>query len=94
MADAAREAWWIGLRDAEKEHYATRGHSFEEDQHLYREGFEAALRRDLRGKSFDDAEDSLRAGYPDICDTPAFRAGYERGRVYIKSQENVGAEVR
>lgn len=92
--DAAREAWWIGLRDAEKEHYATQGHSFDEDQHLYREGFEAALRRDLRGKTFDEAENSLRAEYPDICDTPAFRSGYERGRVYIKSHENVGAGVQ
>ena len=49
--DAAREAWWIGLRDAEAEHYRALGRSFEQDQDVYRAGFEAALRRECSGKT-------------------------------------------
>src|SRR5580704_16060095 len=37
--DAAREQWWIGLRDAEKEHYTTLGKNFGNDEKFYRLGF-------------------------------------------------------
>jgi hypothetical protein len=36
--DAAREQWWIGLRDAEEEQYTTQGGDFRADENLYRNG--------------------------------------------------------
>src|SRR5438045_2869900 len=38
--DAAREEWWIGLRDAESEHYLAQGGDFKTDEAKYRLGFE------------------------------------------------------
>ena len=40
--DRAREMWWIGLRDAEKEKYQADGGNFEDDERYFRCGFEAA----------------------------------------------------
>src|SRR6185436_9287249 len=34
--DAAREQWWIGLRDAEQEHYQSAGGNFNVDEAAYR----------------------------------------------------------
>ncbi|MGH7962287.1 MAG: hypothetical protein ACRERD_10770, partial [Candidatus Binatia bacterium] len=45
--DAAREKWWVGLRDAEAEEYAAPrvgNGNFQHDESIYRCGFEAALR--------------------------------------------------
>jgi hypothetical protein len=81
--DAAREAWWIGLRSAEAEHYRTLGRSFEQDEQTYRAGFEAALRRECRGKTVDEAADCLKWWHPGVWDSEAFRRGYERGRAYL-----------
>ena len=39
--DRAREMWWIGLRDVEREHYEVDGRKFEEDEPYFRYGFEA-----------------------------------------------------
>ena len=80
--DAAREAWWIGLRDAEAEHYRALGHDFQQDQDVYRAGFEAALRRECQGKTVEEAADCLKWWHPDIWDTDAFRRGFQRGRLY------------
>jgi hypothetical protein len=82
--DAAREAWWIGLRDAEAEQYRALGRNFDRDQIAYRAGFEAALRRDCHGKSVDEAADCLKWWYPDIWDSEPFRRGFERGRRYFE----------
>jgi hypothetical protein len=82
--DAARDEWWLGLRDAEAEHYRALGHNFEQDQHAYRTGFEAALRRECRGKSVEDAADCLKWWHPDQWDTSPFRQGYARGRAYLE----------
>ncbi len=79
--DAAREAWWIGLRDAEAEHYRVLGYNFESDQAAYRAGFEAALRRPARGKTHAEAADYLRQEFPD-WESEAFRTGFARGRQY------------
>lgn len=87
--DAAREAWWIGLRDAEAEHYHALGHNFEQDQNSYRAGFEAALRRECQGKTVDEAADCLKWWHPDTWDSPAFRRGFERGRLYLETQLTV-----
>lgn len=74
--DAARENWWLGLRDAEAAHYQTTGRQFAEDEATYRRGFETALRN--RG------EDIARINSAEASDE-AFRCGYDRGCAYQKS---------
>lgn len=80
--DAARESWWIGLRDAEEEEYAEQGQDFTKDEGIYRRGFEAAQHPHTRGKSFDEAAETLRSRYSDDYSNDAFRRGYERGSAY------------
>jgi len=80
--DAARHAWWIGLRDVEAEHYRALGHNFEHDQEVYRAGFEAALRKECRGQDVDSTSDCLKWWYPDVWDTEPFR-GATRAAVSI-----------
>ena len=80
--DAARENWWLGLQDAEREKYEG---DFERDGFYYRQGFQTALRPKLRGRSFDVAatdqlDEKLRS-------ENAFRYGYERGQGHQKSLE-------
>ena len=41
--DAARDVWWLGIRDAEAAEYTAAGQDFSSDEPLYRRGFEAAL---------------------------------------------------
>lgn len=85
--DAARDAWWIGLRDAESESYQDLGYDFREEQEkAYRLGFEAALRRQTRGKSHADASEYLKLEFPDYWDSEAFRSGYARGRGYHENR--------
>jgi hypothetical protein len=74
--DAAREAWWIGLRDQEAAVYGDR---FAADEAAYRQGFEAACRR----------EDPANAG--EFARDPAFRAGYARGRAYVDGRTRFDA---
>ena len=57
--DAARHAWWIGIRDAEKAHYESEAADFESVEDIYRRGFLAGLRPDLAGMSFDKARPAL-----------------------------------
>jgi len=80
--DRAREMWWIGLRDVEKEHYEAKGRSFDEDEDYVRAGFEAALLPVNRDKSYDQARESLRGRYPQMYDREPFQHGYERGQAY------------
>ena len=80
--DAARNEWWIGLRGAEQEHYTSQGGDFNLDEATYRLGFEAALHPDRRGKSGEDAGQSLQQKYGADAATQAFRQGYERGQRY------------
>jgi hypothetical protein len=79
--DAAREKWWIGVRDNEAAHY---GDGFVAREAAYRAGFEAAL-GECRGRSFESAESELRQRHPDHHADAAFRRGYERGREYLRS---------
>jgi hypothetical protein len=90
--DAARRDWWLGLRDAEEEHYRALGHNFELDQDLYRAGFESALRRECRGKSTDEETDCLKWWYPDTWDSEPFRLGYKRGQEYWERQVVTGVK--
>ena len=73
--DAARDRWWMGLRDAEAEHYDA-GASFDEHERLYRYGFTAAVtrRRTRAGSESLDLWDHL-----DAHERSVVRRGYERG---------------
>jgi hypothetical protein len=89
--DAAREHWWLGVRDAEAEAYAVHGGNFSQDEVVYRRGFEAAMQPDIAGKSYDEAIDDLRIRYADVYDADAFRLGFARGSAY---QESLRAQYR
>lgn len=85
--DAAREQWWIGLRSAEREHYASFGHNFSDDEKFYRMGFESALHARMRCKEYDQVLGEMTAQiedlehqYPDANVSEPFTKGYERGR--------------
>jgi len=89
--DAAREQWWIGLRDAEKEHYSTLAKNFGNDEKFYRLGFESALHARTRCKEYDqvlgemNAEiEDLERQYPGVEVAEPFTRGYERGRDYYQ----------
>jgi len=82
--DAARKAWWIGLRDAEMEHYTADETQLVDTEPSYRRGFEAALHPEIRGQSYEAAKEQLRRIYPDVCDAEPFRRGYERGNDYFR----------
>ena len=83
--DRAREMWWLGLRDVEKEHYQSKGGNFDQDETYLRAGFEAALLPANRDKSYDDVRDALRSRYPQMYDREPFRHGYERGQAYRRA---------
>jgi hypothetical protein len=80
--DAAREDWWLGLRDVEEEDYTQQGKDFKADEAHYRKGFESALHTETRGKSYDEASSYLGQCYGEICEAQPFRRGYERGQKY------------
>ena len=80
--DAAREEWWIGLRDAEEAEYTRAGGDFRKDEALYRAGFDAAFRLPGEAPPWDAARSMLRDRHGPASDEPAFRAGYERGRAH------------
>jgi hypothetical protein len=80
--DAARESWWVGLRDAEDEDYTGQGRDFKTDESVYRRGFEAALHPQVRGASYAESAERLRERYSDAYEQDAFRRGYERGQGY------------
>ena len=83
--DAARESWWVGLRDAEEEEYTGQGKDFKTDEPVYRRGFEAALHPHVRGKSYEEASEDLQKRYSDAYTAESFRRGYERGHHYHSS---------
>lgn len=80
--DAAREDWWVGLRDVEEEQYTGQGKDFTTDEPLYRRGFESALHTSARGKSYDECTPFLRERYGDDCACDAFKCGFDRGQSY------------
>jgi hypothetical protein len=80
--DAARDEWWIGLRDAEEVEYNRQGGDFRKDESLYRQGFDAAARLGAEAAPYAEAQARLRARHGPPAEEPAFRAGYERGRAW------------
>jgi hypothetical protein len=89
--DAAREHWWLALRDAEAEVYTAQGFDFTRDEPAYRRGFEAALQPAAAGKSYIDALDFLQRHCPDGYRDEAFRRGYARGQAY---REGLTAQLK
>ncbi|HEX8853775.1 MAG TPA: hypothetical protein VF754_09830, partial [Pyrinomonadaceae bacterium] len=83
--DAARDKWWVGLRDAEEEEYTEQGGDFLTDEQIYRSGFEAALHPSARGATYDEDAARLRECYGAACEEGAFRRGYERGHSYQRA---------
>ena len=83
--DRAREMWWVGLRDAEKETYQAQGGDFDEDERYFRCGFEAAQHSANRGKSYEDCRARLGDLYPGTHEREPFRRGYKRGRAYFEA---------
>ncbi|MFN2386202.1 MAG: hypothetical protein ABR576_07950, partial [Thermoanaerobaculia bacterium] len=89
--DAARDRWWVGLREAEEAEY--REGDFGSVEQSYRAGFEAALRPGRRGRSWDDAAGDLRREHGETAGSPAFRHGYDRGIAYDQRVRQVAAPV-
>jgi hypothetical protein len=89
--DAAREQWWIGLRNAEEGHYKKSGGSFTDDEKFYRLGFEAALHARTRCMEFDQVSAEMGAALEDVqkeypgknIEEP-FTRGYQRGREHYQ----------
>ena len=90
--DAAREDWWVGLREDEAAAYRQRGGDFTTDELTYRRGFEAAMLPFVRGRGYDNALADLNRMYPEICQADAFRCGFERGQAYAAQRK--GPEER
>src|SRR5262245_54645235 len=86
--DAARDMWWIGLRDAEEESYAQAAHDadFNADEALYRRGFEAALGDGASGLTARRCEAWLEERHGEAAGNAAFRRGFERGCLYRDSR--------
>ena len=83
--DRAREMWWVGLRDVEKEIYEAevKGGNFENDERYFRCGFEAAQHAGNRRKSYEECRADLAKRHPDMHEREAFRRGFTRGRAYL-----------
>ncbi len=89
--DSAREQWWIGLRNAEQEHYLKSGRNFGDDENFYRMGFEAALHARNRCKEFDQVSaemasslEEVQRQFPGVEVAEPFTRGYQRGREYYQ----------
>ena len=81
--DAARETWWVGLRDQESSAYPG---DFARDESIYRRGFGAALLSVVRGREYEQALGDLHRLYPDVCEVDAFRSGFDRGHGWADAQ--------
>jgi hypothetical protein len=83
--DAAREEWWIGLKDAEEAVYS-KPEGFKNVEAIYRRGFTAALEPDIRGRSYQQADEYLRKTCPEFYQEESFRRGFERGQRYHREK--------
>jgi len=82
--DAARENWWIGLRDDERNVYSTDPEEPAGRRKKYRCGFETALHPALGRRPYAEAVNSLRAVYPGEYADQSFRRGYRKGYVHYR----------
>jgi len=83
--DAAREDWWLGLRDVEEESYRAYGGDFSSDELAYRRGFEGALHPKRRGKAYEEVSSELSTSASEAGSHEAFRQGFKRGQQYLDS---------
>jgi hypothetical protein len=81
--DRARNMWWVGLRDTEKEKYETTGRKFEDDERYFRCGFEAALHLKNRDRTYEQCHKVLGDLHPRLHESEPFKRGFERGREYL-----------
>lgn len=88
--DRAREMWWLGLRDVEHEQYNRDGGNFQDDERYFRAGFEAALHSKNRGKSYQEAHESLGDAEPRLHESGPFKRGYDRGSEYLTALRKQG----
>jgi hypothetical protein len=86
--DAARETWWVGIRDTERAEYEREGRDFSTAESTYRKGFEAAMRPRFHGRDYERASGDLRDLYPQDFGHDDFRRGYERGRAYREKAQS------
>jgi hypothetical protein len=77
-----------GIAGCGEEHYHSTGRNFEKDHDACRAGFEAAQRRESRGKSMEEMADRMKWWQPDVWDSEPFRRGFERGREYQLQLQN------
>jgi hypothetical protein len=89
--EAARDTWWVGIRDAERAHFDASEDDFESAEQIYRQGLLAALRPDSRGRKYDEARADLRQRFGTVAEHSAFRQGYTRG--LERAREREGALV-
>ena len=87
--EAARDAWWVGIRDAEKAHYDALEGDFESCEQIYRQGLLSALQPEFRGKTFESALPQLRSRFGDAVDHTAFRTGFARGAERARDRQSV-----
>jgi hypothetical protein len=82
--DAARESFWVGIRDAEKQHYESAGPGthFHTVEGAYRRGYVAGI------SGVASAEGTLR----NDAEKDAYRRGLERGRARVRPA-GVGASA-
>jgi hypothetical protein len=78
-------AWWLGLRDVEREKYTVDGSNFERDERGFRMGFEAALQLRNRNRSWDESCQELTKCDARVIENEVFRRGYERGLHYLEA---------
>jgi hypothetical protein len=83
--DRAREMWWLGLRDVEKERYTAAGADFERDERAFRGGFEAALQLRNRNRSSGECYQELGERDARVYESEAFSHGYDRGLQYLEA---------
>ncbi len=87
----AREMWWVGLRDVEKEHYESAGGNFQAHESAYRRGFCAGLRSGHNLQTPDPLDLEPDSGH---AVSQAYRHGYERGRAYAQGKRGAGQSPR
>jgi hypothetical protein len=80
--DAARERWWLGLRDAEAEVYHGEGRDFASDEPFFRKGFEAALAADPDEPPNMAMVRCLEERAADPTAAAAFERGWQRAGIY------------
>jgi len=81
--DAARESWWLGVRDDEQANFSVPDGTMVSGEREFRQGFEAALKPRYRGKSYHDARENLHKDASEVSGSEMFKRGYERGRAYL-----------